>query len=549
MARRITTADGFRSVKREGVMTRSSRWRVFGVLVAMALVLQACANSTSTNLRKTLVVGQPFDVASLDPHRMNEHTTVQAEGQMYETLLHLDPNDPSRLIPGLALTWTANADLTVFTFNLRKNAVFSTGNPVTADDVKFSLDRLWNLQASPAFIMTDYKSIDVIDPYTVRITKVSPDAAFLAKMTFTMCAIIDSKVAKEHGAVSDITAITADKAEAFFNTPTSIGSGPYMFGSYAPNDRMVLVRNPKYWGPAPAIDKIILQSVPEVAAERQLLESGSIDIATGIDYPTASQLEQNKGINISYVPTLSFIYLFMTASPQISKPLSNPLVRQAVERAIDYKGILALANGHAQRPPTTIALGMAGADTVPPIQENLDEAKQLLAQAGYPNGFEVPFPYGQSIDYNIDRGLVATKLQSDLARVGIKLDLQPLSGTAALEKFRSGTMPFGISGWDPDYVDPDTYVGTMWASPVNFLTKRLHYKNPAVDQLWLQSLSTSGAARVQVYKQLQEIFQKDAVLQALIQPDFIMASSDKVSGYKFGFEQRVFDFSTVSIRA
>ncbi len=499
-------------------------------------------------VQEDLTFGMPFEVASLDPHRMNEETAVIALGNVYDTLVQIDPADPTKIIGRLATSWKINDDSTVFTLTIRDDAKFTTGNPVTADDVKFSLDRLWNLQASPSFILEGMQSVEVVDPQTVTITLAAPDAPFLSKLAFTMVAIVDSKVAKEHGAVSDETAVDQDKAEEFFNT-TSIGSGAFTLASYAPNQELILNRNPDYWGGGPYVNRVIMKDVPESTVQRQLLERGEIDIAWSLDFETAKSLAGRSGMNVEFVPSINTLYMFFTAKPSVSNPISKSEVRRAIQRAINYDDVLALLDGHGRRPPTTIPAGVFGADTVEPVQENLDEARSLLAAAGYPDGFTVDVQYPELVRFNIDYTLIMTKIQADLQRIGIKLNLQPVAGTVFLDNYRAGNLAMGIGNWAPDYVDPDDWTGPFWSSKVNFLTKRTGYSNAEVDRLHSASIATPDQEeRRAIYKQLQEIFLQDAAYFTVIQPDFILASATRVENYRIIYELRQVDFSTIKLK-
>jgi peptide/nickel transport system substrate-binding protein len=545
-------------------MTQSLRFRVTGVLISLLLAGCQAASPSGTpagsapagTAPASAIAATPqtlvYAVSTLsfeggfDPHRMNSGQLTWAAA-MYDTLVRQDPADVSKIAPSLATSWEANSDNTVFTFHLRKDVVFSTGNPLTAADVKFSLDRLWAIQSPVSTILSTYKSIDVVDTYTVRFTTKSPDASFLVRLAGPQCGILDSSIAKSHGALSEGSAVpTADTALSFFNTPTSIGSGPFMLGSYVPNDRVILVRNPKYWGARPALDKVIIQLVPETATQSQLLQAGSIDIATGLDFATSAQLEKASGVNVSYAKsTTNMVVLFMTASKDVSAPLSNKVVRQAVQRAIDYDGLMQLANGHASKPATTIPVGLLGCCGIPAVKQDLDKAKSLLASAGYANGFDVTFSYANQIRFNVNFQLIAAKIQSDLARVGIRVTLSPYgTETEFLTKYRAAVLQMGISGIG-GFSDPDAFVGDIWVSSHNFVTKRLWFKSDAIDSLYPQSLSTSGAAREAIYTQLQGMFQDEAAVEGVIQPDFILASRSSVSGYQYR-PQSFVDFSTIS---
>jgi peptide/nickel transport system substrate-binding protein len=498
----------------------------------------------------TLVYAMPFEVKTFDPHRENEETATIVVGNVYDTLVQLDPADPTKAVPRLATQWTSGNNNTQYTLTLRPDAVFSNGDPVTADDVKFSLDRLWNLQASPSFILEGTRSVDVLDPQHVRIVLEKPDAAFIPKLAFTMVAIVDSKVAKQNGALSDKSAAEKDTAEDFFNK-NSIGSGAFVLASYTPDSDVVLKRNPRYWGDGPFVDQLIIKSVPESTTQRQLLEKGDIDIAANIDFKTAEDLQRGaEGVKTQFVPSINTIYMFLTNNPQVSEPISHREVRQAIQRSLDYDGLLALAGGHGRRPPTTIPLGLLGADSVQPINQNLDEAKKLLAQAGYANGFQVDVQYPDTTRYNLSWTALMTKIQADLARVGITLNLQPVQSGIFLDAYRAGKLPLGASFWSPDYVDPDDYVGPFWSSQVNFLPKRFGpYKNEQIDTLVQESLAeTDRQKRIDIYRRLQELFLQDANLFTLLQPDSVLAYRDRADGYQLLFELREVDFSKIRLK-
>lgn len=518
-------------------------------LTTAGAVLEACGGGTAAavNLKKTLVYAQAWTPLTFDPARMNGSELVYGT-QFYQALVRYVPSKGG-IIGQLATKWSVSSDATELTFNLNPNAKFSTGNPVTANDVKFSLERLWNIQSPLSNVVKGYQTIDAVDAHTVKITLQAPDASYLVKLSGPQCGIFDSQVAMQNGAVSDSSAPTADKALDFFNKQ-SIGSGPFMFASYVPNTSVTIMRNPKYWGATPALDKVIIQNVPDAASQRQLLERGDIDIAAGLDFATAKDMTSDSGITIQYAKgTTNVTILFMTDSPNLSAALSNNLVRQAVVQSIDYDGLKLLANGHADIPATSIPVGLAGCCGVQPMTQNLAQAKQLLAQGGYPNGFDVTFAYGAVIGYGVDQTLIATKLQSDLARVGIKLNLKPYGpGPSFLNDYRAAILSMGISGIG-GVCDPDAFVGDIWVSSHNFVTHRLHFADPAIDSLYPQSLSTTGSARQAVYDQLQKIFQQDAAVKALLQPDAILASSSKVHGYIFLPETIGTDFSLISVEA
>ena len=183
-------------------------------------------------------------------------------------------------------------DGTTYTFKLRPGVKFTSGNPLTANDVRFSLRRLKHLKDNPSFFMDPVKDIEVVNDTTVRIVLAAPDASFLAALAAVPCGVVDSKTVMAQGGTDAEDAKDKDKATEYLNNQ-SAGSGPYKLVSFTKNDEAVLERNATYWGPKPHFAKIIFKHVQNATTQREMVERGDADIAH--DFESTSSPRSRRG--------------------------------------------------------------------------------------------------------------------------------------------------------------------------------------------------------------------------------------------------------------
>lgn len=528
----------------------------------LALLLGASANARTVNTssvasssdNSTLIYAQPNDYActTLDPGKADCGFVYSSQIYQHLVFIHKSPSGQLSIVPQLATSWSHNAHFTSYTFHLRHNAYFvdvengqivSHDHQVTSADVKFSLLRLWYLQTELSNEMNGFKNIQTPDPYTVIVNLKSPDVTFLIRMSAAQSMIYDSKQISAHGGLEDASAETADKAQAYFDTGASAGSGPYYLSSYVPNDTLVLKRNPYYWGPAPKLETIVIKDIPDVATEKQLLDSGSVDIAQSIDLQTAEAMKNDPGVTVKFDSgALDYTELFMNNRPQFVH-YHNKLVRQAIFWALDYKGMLALDGGHAVNMPTVIPQGVFACCGVAGYHQDIAKAKALLAKAGYPHGFSDKLSYHTETDEWGPESLLAQKVQSDLARIGIKLTLVPY-GDDYDDVKAAGKIGFGVDGWG-GIADPDQFFADQYVSSFNYLTKRLGFHDPRIDALYPKSLATTGKQRLKIYDQLQKYALDDAIVIGIIQPDAALTYRSNVHGYQYLPEEYQTDLSAI----
>lgn len=421
-------------------------------LLLLAL-LTGCGGS-DTNAAgngKTVIIGGKSDLVTLDPGNMYEPFGNMMSYASYDMLYRVQSGTMGTPEPSLASSYIVDESGKVYTFTLRDDVVFSSGNPLTAHDVAWSVNRVLNMKESNAYAnMKIVEKVEALDDKTVVFTLTDSDASFLVKLTSNAYCILDSKVVQEHGG-SDVG---GDTAKEWLNN-NSAGSGPYVIKSWTPKEQLVLEKSPNYWGEVYNIDTIIFKEMTSIDAQITALNNGEIDIALSLNNETAKQLQGVDGITVSTGATALMTFLVMSRNSELSPEMSNPKVQEAVRAALDYEGYLTLCGEGGMVPLNFVQQGFAGALTRDLATEgrDLEKAKALMAEAGYSNGFNVTLTCANNNSEGLEWSIIAQKVQQDLAEIGITIDIKMEETTLVYEKMREGTMPFYAMYWSPDYYD------------------------------------------------------------------------------------------------
>jgi len=503
----------------------------------------------------TLVLAMNLDdVVTLDPAYAGETTNLFIHINTYDTLVDIRPEDLNTIVPRLAESWDVNADFTEFIFHLRKDARFASGNPVTAQDVVFSWNRLLNVAGAPAFNLDGVGKVEAVDEYTVKVStavgddgKPQPLPQFLSSASNPSLGIQDSKLVKENGGTDAADAATTDKAKEWLDQ-NSAGSGPFILTKWSPKSDIELVANTNYWKGAPKFDKVVITHVSDPTTKLQMLDRGDVDMIDNLSYDLVEQAKANPDIVISVDQSLDENYLAMTyicpdaikakdpakfnelQSPDSFAILCKKEVRQAVAYAIDYDGITqAVLNGYGTRAPSIIPIGIIGVDPAKTQGRDLEKAKALLAAAGYPNGVTFDLYYAT----NATRDTVAAKIKNDLAEAGITLNLKPLEQSVYLTQMRAQQLPMAFGGWTPDYLDV-----TMWTDYFGLgdrsIAFRMNFMNAEANRLATLIRTTSDPAiRKDAVEQLQAVFIEEMPFTMLYQVQYVHAFRNDLKGFKF----------------
>ncbi len=521
------------------------RNRVAGALLIAGTVAASASGFAAHTAAPVHAAGQTLLVArditdgkTMDPGRFYEFTSNAMATNCYDTLITYRGTDTAHPQKDLATSYSISPNGKVFTFHLHKGARFASGNPMTAADVVFSYLRLKYLNDNPSFLIAGASDIRALDPSTVRITLSAPDVSFLSALADTNFAVLDSKLVRAHGGDDSPQAAAKDKATSFLDAQ-SAGTGAFQMTNWTRKVQIVMQRNPYYWGPRPFMDTITFQNQQDAATQSLLVQRGSVDAAMNITVQQAQALKHNSSVDVVTGNTLDLIYIGMTGSPTLSKPLSDPRVRQAVRDAIDYDGILqGLLKGIGTRPNSMIPVGMLGNDTATNsallVHRDLAQAKTLLKAAGYPNGFTVKLTYDVNTTFDgILYDPLASTLQNDLAQVGIKVTLDPEQDSVVLPAYRARKLQMILYNWGVDFPDPNDYAAPF--SPGGGPAKRMYYtNNPTLAGIVAKADTTSDTAqRVSYYRTVQQTWLREGPWVGLVQPQNIIVLGSNIKGYVY----------------
>src|SRR5258708_439930 len=331
------------------------------LFLAFALVLTGFSVHRATAAeQKTLVVGLAENSTSLDPARGFEQETGIVLKAAYDTLVTFPAGNTEKIIPNLATAWKISDDGLTYTFTLKEGVNFSTGNPMTADDVVFSFNRAKNVKGNPSFLAETIDSVTASDKKTVVLKLTQADPAILAKLIFPAFSVYDAKTVKAQGGTDAVGADKSDTAEKWLNS-NSAGTGPFVLTKWDQHNEIVLQKNPKYWGKAPTLDQVILRDIPKAASQKAALEAGDVDVALDLSADQSASIKSNTDLKLDEGASPYVFFLMMNQDKTTGGPLSDPKAQKAVCLAIDSQGILKRAGGAAVPPASVIPVGFAGA--------------------------------------------------------------------------------------------------------------------------------------------------------------------------------------------
>jgi peptide/nickel transport system substrate-binding protein len=484
-----------------------------------------------------LVIGANFVIQSLDPGRSIETTTNMINHSVYDSLITFDGEDLTTPMPRLASEWTVSEDGTTYTFTLQPDVTFASGNPLTSADVKWSFDRVRNLQSNPLFLVEKITSVEAPDPQTVMITLGSPYPGILPILASPSLGIIDSVLVSENGGTDAADAAETDTAEAFLNSQ-SAGSGPYALTSYLPDQEVVLAKNANYWREAPAFDRIVIRNITEAATQKLQLEGGDIDIATGLSQDQVPTMQGSEGVTVNSSPAATTFYVLINNNPEVGGAFSNPLIQQAVRYALKYDEILALAGPGAIRLAGIIPTVFPGAlDPAEATVTDQEMARSLISEAALDSVTGELSYASDSTIWGVQMNVLAQKIQSDLAEVGIELALDGLPRTTALQKYRDAQNQVGVWSWAADFPDtsnflvflPGRTVGTRAGWPADYSDE-----TEALVALGNEAESTvDDAERVEMYHEIENTIREIGPYAPLFQPAVPYAFRSDLSGVTF----------------
>ncbi|MGL4971272.1 MAG: ABC transporter substrate-binding protein, partial [Cetobacterium sp.] len=377
------------------------------LLSALAIFLGNSLNALAN--KDTLIVAQGADAKVLDPHATNDQPSSRVAGQIYDSLVKQDTN--MNIIPGLAESWTQIDDTTT-EFKLRNGVKFHNGEALTADDVKFTLDRM---KTSPqvSHIIKAIDSVEVIDENTVRVKTDKPFGALLSHLSHTAASILNREAVEKGGA-------------AYGQNP--VGTGPYRFVSWQAGDRITLQANPDYYlGKAPT-EKVIFRSIVEGTNRTIGLETGEVDIAYDLEPVDKEMVKTLPTLDYVEEPSLSMAYIGFNVNKEA---LKDKKVRQAISYGLNVQDIIDVAyQGSGAKANSPIGPKVFGYNPdAKGYDYNPEEAKELLKEAGYEKGLKLKLWTND----NPTRRDIAVIAQDQLKQIGIDVTIETLEWGAYLD--------------------------------------------------------------------------------------------------------------------
>ncbi len=477
------------------------------------MVATGCSTTSKNASKKEdgpleITIARAFDINGLDPGFLTEN--AQVVDNIFDTLVKRDQNE--QLIPGLATSWSQIND-TTWEFKLRQNVSFTNGEPFNAAAVKYSIDRVLNPDhnAPTASYISTIKEVKVIDDYTVHVITKKVDPLIPTRFNRYPTEIVPPKYAEEAG------------QEKFAQNP--VGTGPYKFVKWEKGTNVQLEANPNYWGGAPAVKKVTFRSIPEASTRVSALLNGEVDIITAVSPENREKIESSSTARLSTVERAgNTVYVgFKTENT----PFSNKKVRQALNYAIDAKSIVDnVLQGAAVQTNSLIGpkdFGYAG--EFDGYAYNPEKAKQLLAEAGYPNGFSATL---DTVSWYIKNTDVAQVIAEQLKQVGVNIKVNNVESSVYRTLVPSGKQSdMYVLGWSStNTLDADAAIYAILHSGESYST----YNNPSVDAKLDEARSTSDAERRKaLYKEIQEEVLEDAPRIFLYQENQYYGVSKKLN--------------------
>jgi peptide/nickel transport system substrate-binding protein len=468
---------------------------------------------------RDLTIGLKTEPSSMDPQYHSLTPNIQISWAMFDTLVSAD----SQLLthPSLAESWTVNGK--EWTFKLRPNVKFSDGSPFTADDVVFSFDRVAKVPNSPSpftLYTGSIAKVEAVDPLTVKITTKEESPLLLVNLTEL---VILSKKAASGPAPEGKTTTQLNNGEGL------IGTGPYRYVSWQRGSQLVLERNPNYWGPKPEWDKVTYRPMTNAAARVAALLAGDVDLIEDPPTDDLAQLKGNAKLSVQQTPSVRTVYValdqFAEPSPGIKGTDKNPLkdkrVREALSLAINRDAIVERVMGGVAKPAGQLLpypmFGASKAHAEAP-KADIEKARALLKDAGYPNGFEITL--GSPSGRYVNDSKVAQAVAAMWTRIGVKTSVDAMAPPVFFKNRDSYAFSAFLAGWSVTSGEmsnaltslvmtrnPDAGLGT---------TNRGRYSNPKMDALTIQATSTmDDAKRAQMLSDASDMAMDDYAILPL----------------------------------
>ena len=532
-------------------MFKLTRRQTLAAFTAMAPLASWSTDAGAATPRDALIIAKAIDdTITLDPGECYELTGIEIDTNLYDRILRYEAEDLSKMVGGVAESWTVSPDGTTYTFKIRPGLKFHSGNPVTAEDAAWSLQRVVIMKKTSSFLLTQLGwnkdnvagLVKATDPNTLTLTTTAGYAPTLVLnlMTSIVASVVDKKIALSHEKDGDL-------GNTWLKT-NSAASGAYKLVSWKPNESITLEAFPGFRLGGPKLKRVVMRHLPEPGAQRLALEKGDIDVARGLNPDQLNPLRTNKDIRVEAFPGANNFYAIMNLK---HPPFADVRVRRAVKMLVDYQ---AMANTFLKERffvhQTFLPMGYFGAVAYNPFKLDVAGAKKLLAEAGFPNGFEVKL----SANTNDPFPQIAQAIQATMALGGIKVNIASGDAKQVIGEIRGRTFQMAVISWAPDYFDPHTNADFFAHNEDNSDTPKA--KTGAWRASWLipeitadmtkAAQELNAKKREAMYVDLQKKVTDDGPFVWMFQNNWVIAMRSNLRGYPKGLFEDLFFYRTIS---
>ncbi|GAA0335512.1 glutathione ABC transporter substrate-binding protein [Oceanobacillus sp. FSL W7-1281] len=509
---------------------------IFGLLLSVVLV--ACASEpdeggnsdsdgdgegTSEEAAEggELIIANQSDPVSMDPAGSNDTPSSNVQANVFETLVTLDGD--MELQPLLATEWEQVED-NVWEFTLRDDVTFHDGSEFNAEVVKANIDRILDPDvASPRlFLYEMVEEVEVVDDYTVRFVTEYPFAPFPAHIAHNGGGMASLEVIE-----ADYEAMEDGEDPGSYISQNPIGTGFFKFDSWDTGDQIRLVKNEDYWGEPAHLDSVVFKEVSEANTRVAELETGTSHIIDPLGPSNMAQVENSEGIHVAPQESVSVSYIGFNVEKE---PFDDPDVRKAINMAIDKSQIIdGIYEGVGIPAVGPLAPAVYGYDeNAPGLEYDLEEAKQLLADAGYEDGFSTTI-WTNDTQERVD---AATNVQAQLQELNIDVDVEVMEWGTYLERTAQGDHDMFVLGWSTVTGDADYGLYPLFHSDnIGDPGNRSFLQDEELDEM-LEAARREGdeEARLQLYSDIQAELSELAPMLYLHHQEFLLGVSDDVEG-------------------
>lgn len=493
---------------------------LLAVVMVVSLLAGVSGSALAASEKDSLVIALPGEPQSLDPYAHSMYYNFMAATLIFDTLISKDAD--GNLVPELATSWEFTDDLTLHV-ELRDDVVFHNGNPLTAEDVKFTLDTA----AASSF------SSSIFAWYDPENTQVLSDTSLDIKMLYAYAPVLDVLSSIRSGIVEK----ASYEADPDSYTRSPIGSGPMKVDNWYSGDRIELVANEDYWGEPTSYKTCTFRVIVEASSRTIELETGGVDIAVDLPFSDWTRVEEGEGTELVSGRTNNIASLVFNNSYEL---FSDIRVRQALAYGLDLQNLVQICwEGTAEPAEGFYNSSLLGFKKEGPQEYNPEKAKELLAEAGYPDGFEFTYTtYQTALNQSF-----ATVLQNMWGQIGVKVNVEMVDLATFTDMNNAGQLTAALMTPSVAISDPSA---ALILYPITRTISLRHNDQHIQDLLDAGSSTYDEDERVAIYEELQDYLASMTYTVPVAYPTFAFGVSSAVEGFEFNSSQ-IIDLTALSV--